>query len=110
MNGNPKEKFEDKQNADWYNEGYTKGKVVYAYQMGVDDGSTGRSNQREFFADNLDSLQNYDRGRLRGINILASEDREKKTNRRNLLTNEDELKLYDKVYKEMASKFHHKDY
>ena len=94
----PQAKFEDKQHSDWYNEGYEKGKLMYAYNVGVEDGSMGKPNRRGLFAGNFQSLQNYDRGRLRGINIFASEDLEKKMNRRNMLTDSSELALYDKVF------------
>ena len=99
INARPQQNFEDPQYSNCYNEGYAKGRIVYAYNVGVEDGSTGNPNQRELFANNFQALQNYDRGRLRGINILASEDLEKKTNRRHLLTDNDELNLYDKINK-----------
>ena len=103
INARPKQNFEDPQCSNCYNEGYAKGKIVYAYNVGVEDGSTGNPNQRELFANDSQALQNYDRGRLRGINILASEDREKKTNRRHLLTDSDELNLYDKINKRITA-------
>ncbi len=102
----PQAKFEDKQHSDWYNEGFEKGKIMYAYNAGVDDGAAGRPNRRDLFAGNLQSLQNYDRGRLRGINIFASEDREKKMNRRNMLTDSNELALYDKVYSKFINSYY----
>lgn len=102
----PQAKFENKQHSDWYNEGFEKGKIIYAYNAGVDDGSAGRPNRRELFASNVQALKNYDRGRMRGINILASEDREKKMNRRNMLTDSSELALYDKVYSKFINSYY----
>ena len=102
----PQAKFENKQHSDWYNEGFAKGKIIYAYNAGVDDGAAGRPNRRDLFAGDLQALQNYDRGRIRGINILASEDREKKMNRRNMLTDGSELALYDKVYSKFINPYY----
>ena len=102
----PQAKFEDKQHSDWYNEGYAKGKIMYAYNAGVDDGSSGSPNQRDLFSSNSQALQNYDRGRMRGINIFASEDREKKMNRRNMLTDVSELALYDKVCSKLINPYY----
>jgi len=102
----PQAKFENKQHSDWYNEGFEKGKIIYAYNAGVDDGTAGSPNRRDLFSSNSQALQNYDRGRVRGINILASEDREKKMNRRNMLTDISELALYDKVYSKLINPYY----